>query len=78
MITKGRYVGLIEFDFKIDLDAVGNATVDEFRENLMQSLNGNIQRQLNPLLMENTDHVVSTLTVTQQYLDVYQVEGEQP
>lgn len=76
MITKGRYVGLIEFDFKIDLDAVGNATVDEFRENLMQSLNGNIQRQLNPLLMENTDHVVSTLTVTQQYLDVYQVEGQ--
>ena len=77
MIAKGRYVGLIEFDFKIDLDAVGNATVDEFRENLMQSLNGNIQRQLNPLLMEKTDHVVSTLKVTQQYLDVYQVE-EQP
>lgn len=76
MITKGRYVGLIEFDFKIALDAVGDATVDEFRENLMQSLNGNIQRQLNPLLMENTDHVVSTLTVTQQYLDVYQVEGQ--
>lgn len=76
MIAKGRYVGLIEFDFKIALDAVGNATVDEFRENLMQSLNGNIQIQLNPLLMENTNNVVSTLKVTQQYLDVYQVEDK--
>lgn len=76
MIAKGRYVGQIEFEFKIDLDAVGNATVDEFRENLKQSLNVDIQRQLNPLLMENTDHVVSTLKVTQQYLNVYQVEDK--
>lgn len=64
MIAKGRYVGLIECDFEIDL---GNEPFDLFQYMLKQSLNAEIERRLK-------EHVSSDMKVTQQYLDVYQVE----
>ena len=75
MIVKGRYVGLIEVDFKVILGE-GDYTFDEFRTNINQ-LNSNIENELEPLIAENSDDIFSTMKVTQQYLDVYQVE-EQP
>lgn len=74
MIVKGRYVGLIELDFMVNLD-VGNATFDEFKMNL-NHLNSNIEQELKPLIAENSNDIFSTLKVTQQYLDVYQVEEQ--
>lgn len=71
MIVKGRYVGTIEFDFEVDLDEVGNVTPDEFRENL-KTLNNSLQEELTPLFVENSEYVHSKLTVTQNYLDVYE------
>lgn len=75
MIVKGRYVGLIELEFMVDLDAAGNATPEEFKENA-KALNDNILAELKPLLFENTDSVKSELKLTQQYLDVYEVQEE--
>lgn len=66
MIAKGRYVGLIECDFEIDL---GNEPFDLFQHILKHSLNAEIERRLK-------DHVSSDMKVTQQYLDVYQVEDK--
>lgn len=77
MIVKGRYVGLIEFDFEVDLDADVTATPEEFKENL-NNLNDNILKELKPLLFENSDRIKSDVKLTQQYLDVYETEGEQP
>lgn len=72
MIAKGRYVGQIELDFMVDLDSAGNVTFEVFKNNL-NCLNGNIEHMLKPLLAEHSDNILSTLKVTQQYLDVYEV-----
>ena len=74
MIAKGRYVGQIEFDFKVNLDE-STATCDEFKMNL-KCLNSNIEEALKPLLAENSDNIFSTMVVTQQYLDVYEVNDQ--
>lgn len=76
MIVKGRYVGLTEFDFEVVLDKAGNATLEEFKANA-EALNDNILAELKPLLEENTGGVKSELKLTQQYLDVYEVQETQ-
>ena len=72
MIVEGKYVGLIEFDFRVDLSVAGTATPDDFKKNLAD-LDDNILAELTPLMVENTKDIQSTLTVTQQYLDVREV-----
>ena len=76
MIVKGRYVGQIEFDFEVNLDGKGMATPEEFKENL-KSLNDNILNELKPLMEENSEDIKSTVCVTQQYLDWYEVEQDE-
>ena len=73
MIVKGRYIGQIEFDFEVNLDGKGMATPEEFKENL-KSLNDNILNELKPLMEENSENAKSTVRVTQQYFDCYEVE----
>lgn len=73
MIVKGRYVGQIEFDFEANLDGKGMATPEKFKENL-KLLNDNILNELKPLMEENSEDIKSTVCVTQQYLDYYEVE----
>lgn len=76
MIVKGRYVGQIEYNFMVDLDRYG-INFDEFREN-MKGLNKRIQLELGVIFNNSLDGVKDDLIVTQQYLDVHEVEGEQP
>lgn len=73
MIVSGKYVGLIEFNFRVDLSAAGTATPEDFKKNLA-NMNDEILAELTPLMVENTKDIQSTLTVTQQYLDVHEAE----
>ena len=75
MIIKGRYVGKIEYDFEVDLSKDGWCTPQEFKENFA-GINTMIEMTLKETLFSDPPKgCEDKLTVTQQYLDMYEVEG---
>lgn len=78
MSVKGKYVGTIEYNFEIDVEKVGNATPNESMANLRAvDWEEVIRETLKPSFEDHSDGIDATIKVTTQFLDMYEVTGEQ-
>ena len=69
-MIKGRYVALVEIDFHID-EEKGVRPFDEIKNDVM---NGNLTVRLMELIKDELEELAD-VKVTQQYADLYRVEG---
>lgn len=77
-MIRGKYVGTIEYNFDVDVEKVGNATPNEFMAN-MRALDWEeiISGILKISFEEHRDGIDTTVKITTQFLDMYEVIGGQ-
>ena len=74
MRVKGRYVCKVEFDF----DFIHKKRYSPFAEMREQVINGGLTDAIKDVLRSDVvDDIFGTVTVTQQYADLYEVQEEQ-
>ena len=74
MRIKGRYVCTVEFDF----DFIHQKIYSPFAEMREQVVNGGLTDAIKDVLRSDImDYSFGTMTVTQQYADLYEVQEEQ-
>ena len=75
MRIKGRYVCTVEFDF----DFIHQKRYSPFAEMREQVVNGGLTDAIKDVLRSDIiEDSFGTITVTQQYADLYEVQEEQP
>ena len=71
-MIKGRYVALVEIDMHIE-EQDGVRPFEELRDDFV---NGSLTNGLKEMLDEELGEPDATVTVTQQYANLYRIEGE--
>ena len=72
-MIKGRYVALVEINFHMD-EQKGLRPFDEIKGDVV---NGNLTEMLEDLIGSELDKSMADIKVTQQFADVYKIDGEQ-